>query len=55
MEIYKAPKVMIFHLKRFRSSNNTIFKKKISTLITFPIENLDLTNVVLNKNLPQEY
>ncbi len=44
MEIYKTPNVLIIQLKRFSASN------KIDTLVDFPIENLDLSQVVINKN-----
>ena len=37
MEIYKAPPILILHLKRF--TNNS----KISILIDYPLKNLDLT------------
>jgi ubiquitin carboxyl-terminal hydrolase 4/11 len=55
MEIYKTPKILIIHLKRFKSGNVKNFGKyfyesggkKITELIDFPIENLDLSEYVI--------
>ena len=44
MEIYEAPHILIIQLKRFSASS------KIDTLVDFPIENLDLSQFVINKN-----
>jgi len=44
MEIYSVSEVVIIHLKRFRNN------RKIESLIDFPIENLDLTKYLPNKN-----
>ena len=57
MEIYKTPKILILHLKRFRtnrvSSIGSFFftssSSKISTLVDFPIKGLDLKNYILGK------
>lgn len=54
MEIYKVPKVLIFHLKRFKNSNK-FFKSKLETLIEFPIEEFDIREYVLNHHLPEEF
>lgn len=54
MSIYKAPKILIFSLKRFKSKNK-YFKSKLETPVIFPIRNFDLTNFVLNTSLPNEY
>jgi ubiquitin carboxyl-terminal hydrolase 4/11/15 len=40
MEIYNVPNILILHLKRFNQNN------KITTLVDFPVENLDLTSYV---------
>lgn len=45
MEIYKTPKILIFHLKRFKNSNK-FFKSKLDTLINFPIEGFDLREYI---------
>ncbi|KAL4474713.1 hypothetical protein ABPG72_002306 [Tetrahymena utriculariae] len=64
MEIYNTPKILIVHLKRFKSGNVRNFGryyfesggKKINDLIDFPIENLDMTKYVLGSNgKPQIY
>lgn len=44
MEIYKAPHILIVHLKRFR--NNT----KLDSVVDFPINGLDISNYVINKD-----
>ncbi|CAK69659.1 unnamed protein product (macronuclear) [Paramecium tetraurelia] len=54
MEIYKTPKILIFHLKRFKNSNK-FFKSKLETLIDFPIENFDIREFVQNHHLPSDF
>jgi len=54
MEIYKAPKYLVLHMKRFKSGNS-IFKTKIQRVVHFPIEGLDLSNYVCNRNLTEQY
>ena len=44
IELYSISEIIIIHLKRFRNN------KKIETYIDFPIENLDLTPYLPNKN-----
>ena len=51
MEIYKAPSILIFHLKRFRVHHNHAEKSNMK--INFPLEGLDLTDHVLNQDLPK--
>ena len=51
MEIYKSPPILIFHLKRFRIQHNHAEKSNMK--INFPIEGLDLTNYVINHELPK--
>ena len=64
MSIYKTPKYLAIALMRFRTGK--VVKRryygymqqgggKIDTKISFPIKNLDLTNFVLNDNLPSNY
>lgn len=59
MSIYKAPKILIIHLKRFKSktrhssySTAIQIKKKNNVFVQFPVKGLDLTNHLINKNLP---
>jgi hypothetical protein len=42
MEIYKAPHILIIHLKRFKDN------RKIDDVVTFPVEGLDISNYVLS-------
>lgn len=55
MEIYKAPPVLVLHFKRFKSGNSFFKKGKINEKVEFPYENLDLTNYVINSELPTDY
>ena len=41
--LYRAPPVLIVHLKRFQFSASTHRRDKISAFIDFPLEDLDLT------------
>ena len=43
-DLWRAPDILVVHLKRF--SNNRTFRDKIDTHIDFPIEGLDLTDLV---------
>ena len=54
MEIYKAPPVMIIHLKRFKSGTG-FSSGKIQAKVDFPVKDLDLTEFVTNHELPMEY
>ena len=47
LEIDKFPKYLILILKRFKYT--TVFTTKIDNLISFPIESLDITNYVVQK------
>ena len=44
MEIYSVSEIVIIHLKRFRNN------RKIENFVEYPIEGLDLTNYLPNKN-----
>lgn len=52
MEIFCAPKVLILHLKRFKNQRN--IKSKINTKVDFPIQDLCLTDYILEAALPEE-
>ncbi|OCH87381.1 UCH-domain-containing protein [Obba rivulosa] len=43
-DLWKAPDVLVVHLKRF--SNSRALRDKIDTFVDFPIEGLDLTDMV---------
>lgn len=56
IELWKCPEILVIHLKRFSSSRN--FRDKISEVVNFPIEGLDLTDRVgeaLNDQNPLIY
>lgn len=51
MEIYKAPDYLIVHLKRFSHTRGIMGGgKKVGSLITFPVEKLDLSKYVLKNS-----
>jgi ubiquitin carboxyl-terminal hydrolase 4/11/15 len=53
MDIYKAPKILLIHLKRFKGTGLDFSgKSKILDKIGYPVEGLDLTEHVLNHRLP---
>lgn len=54
MKIYKSSKYLILHLKRFKGGESILSAGKISTKINFPTT-LDLTDIVMNHELPTEY
>lgn len=43
-DLWKAPDVLVVHLKRF--SNSRILRDKIDTMVDFPIEGLDISDMV---------
>lgn len=53
MSLYKTPKVLIVHLKRFKQKSS-YYKSKIGSLVKFPLE-LNLDGYVINKTLPEAY
>eukprot|EP00546_Thalassionema_frauenfeldii_P013290 CAMPEP_0178928376 /NCGR_PEP_ID=MMETSP0786-20121207/19862_1 /TAXON_ID=186022 /ORGANISM="Thalassionema frauenfeldii, Strain CCMP 1798" /LENGTH=1163 /DNA_ID=CAMNT_0020604219 /DNA_START=39 /DNA_END=3530 /DNA_ORIENTATION=- len=46
--IYRAPPILIIHLKRFHYSASTHRRDKIDTFIDFPLKGLDLTSEVMH-------
>lgn len=46
--LYRAPPILIMHLKRFQYSASTHRRDKISTFIDFPLEGLDLSEIVMH-------
>ncbi|KAF9530488.1 hypothetical protein CPB83DRAFT_851013 [Crepidotus variabilis] len=48
-DLWKAPDVLVVHLKRF--SNNRTLRDKIDTLVDFPIEGLNLSDMVSERNV----
>jgi ubiquitin carboxyl-terminal hydrolase 4/11/15 len=66
MKVFKVPDVLIIQLKRFKEREHTIhgyYKdyhtsvgSKITTLVDFPLEGLDLENLVMSKeNIEEDY
>ena len=43
MDIYRLPKILIFHFKRFKISDT--IKKNLSKIV-YPIKGLDMSNYV---------
>ena len=48
LDLWKLPDIHVFYLKRLVS--NKYFMKKIDTFVNFPINDLDLSKYVKNKN-----
>jgi ubiquitin carboxyl-terminal hydrolase 8 len=46
IDIWRLPPLLIIHLKRFKYQG--IWRDKITTLVDFPIENLDMNRYILN-------
>jgi len=43
LEPYSLPKILVLHLKRFKS-RNILFREKLSTFVRYPIRGLDLSD-----------
>lgn len=52
--LYRAPPILIIHLKRFHYSSTTHRRDKIDALVDFPLRNLDLKSEVLHWNNGEE-
>lgn len=52
-QMYTLPKYLILHLMRFKSKH--FFSEKNSAFVEFPLEGLDLSEVVLSKEKPKLY
>ncbi|KAG5645703.1 hypothetical protein DXG03_005398 [Asterophora parasitica] len=50
-DLWKAPDVLVVHLKRF--SNSRTLRDKIDTFIDFPVEGLDLSSMVGEREVAQ--
>ena len=50
MEVYKTPEILIIHFKRFSHSRSMFGSKKITEKIDFPIDGLNMSNYVLQKD-----
>jgi ubiquitin carboxyl-terminal hydrolase 8 len=45
-KLWKTPKILIIHIKRFNVNDFGIPTNKLCNLVTYPIENLDISNYV---------
>ncbi|CAI2373272.1 unnamed protein product [Moneuplotes crassus] len=51
MELYSCPNILFVSLKRFKSGRGSYFKDKLEDKVLFPIEELDISDIILsNKN-----
>lgn len=50
-DLWSLPKVLVIHLKRF--SYNKYWRDKLDVLVNFPVQALDLSEYVINKNHPR--
>jgi ubiquitin carboxyl-terminal hydrolase 4/11/15 len=50
-DLWKMPEILVIHLKRF--SYSRYYRNKIETRVDFPLQDLDLTNYVINPDEPQ--
>ena len=48
MEVYKLPNYLIIHLKRFSHRGGMFGSRKITELVDFPVENLNMKRHVVN-------
>lgn len=48
IELYRAPPVLFCNLKRFKSSSGSYYKDKLEDKVTFPLEDLDLSEYILS-------
>jgi len=55
MDIWKAPEILIVHLKRFIQDKKYYNSYKNNVLVKYPIEGLDLTNVVIGPKDEEKY
>jgi len=52
-DLWKVPKVLIIHLKRFQFS--AMYRDKIDTFVDFPLEGLDMSQWTVTKDKPLLY
>lgn len=51
MELFNTPPLILISLKRFKSGRGSYFKDKLEDKVYFPIDHLDISDIVLsNKN-----
>ncbi len=55
MKIYRAPEILIIHLKRFKNTSGIWKGGKLTKLVEFPLQGLDITKYVVEKEPPSYY
>lgn len=48
LELYSCPPILFISLKRFKSGRGSYFKDKLEDEVLFPIDHLDISNIVLS-------
>jgi len=48
--LYQTPRILVIHLKRFHFSSVSHRRDKLDTLVQFPLEGLDLSDMVMHWN-----
>ena len=48
IELYNAPPILFISLKRFKSGGGWYFKDKLEDKVNFPMENLDISDIILS-------
>ena len=48
MELYSAPPILIINLDRFKSKKGSALKDKIEDKVLFPVEELDLSDIIIS-------
>lgn len=52
IELYNAPPILFVSLKRFKSGRGSYFKDKLEDKVNFPIDNLDISDIILSNINP---
>lgn len=53
MSVYRLPRVLIIHLKRFKQAGG--FLKKLDTLVRFPVDGFDMSEYLVGPKVPAVY
>ena len=48
MELYSTPPILFISLKRFKSGKGSYFKDKLEDQVFFPLDDLDVSDIVLS-------
>jgi len=55
MDIWRAPEILIVHIKRFIQDRQYYSSRKNNVLVTFPIKGLDLTDIIKGPKKDEKY